>query len=91
MALLFAVFLADAVVDGDRALTDLVLQTGPLGTLVVVLGGLVRSWIAGLRTDMTDIKSKLEKHSERDGALELEVRDLARRVNALELKKAGAS
>jgi hypothetical protein len=56
-----------------------------------VLGGLVRSWILGLRADMGDMKKTLETHRERDDGLVLEVRDLTRRVAALESpRKVGA-
>lgn len=75
----------------DQAFTDLVLQTGPLGTLVVILGGLVRAWLKEIKSDMAAMKGQLEQHAKKDGELDLEVRDQRRRLDTLERIKAGGS
>lgn len=74
----------------DNAMRDLILQTGPIGVLIFVLGGLVRSWLtrildqlASLATQVADvIRMRHETH--------LEVRDLVRRVERLEQSKGAA-
>lgn len=66
----------------DQAVTDLLLQTGPIGTLVVVLGGLVRAWIR-------EIGVKLDQLTKDRDDTRVEVRDLTRRVDRLE--RAGAT
>lgn len=53
----------------DENLRDLLLQTGPLGTLVIVLGGLIRTWLAR-------IEAELKSLATRDGVLDGQVRDI---------------
>lgn len=68
----------------DSALTELLLQTGPLGTLVVVLGGLVRSWIAGVGSKLDLLTNQLQTVASERVKLELRVDALERRVERIE-------
>lgn len=39
----------------DALLRDLLLQTGPVGTLIGLLGVLVRNWLAGLKRSIDQV------------------------------------
>lgn len=68
----------------DSALTELLLQTGPLGTLVVVLGGLMRSWISNVGTKLDSLTKSVESMAGERIKLDLRVADLERRVEKIE-------
>lgn len=62
---------------GSDALNDLVLQTGPIGGLIVLLGGLVRGWLR-------EIKDELKALAVSRDATKLELTMLTMRVTQVE-------
>lgn len=74
--------------DEQQALTDLALQTGPLGAMIVILGSLIRRWFQKTEERLDALVKRDDAVDERARALDLEQRDQGRRIEALE-RKAG--
>lgn len=72
--------------DEQQVLTDLLLQTGPLGTMVIVLGKLIHGWFRKTDEKLELLTKRDDVQAERAAGLELEQRDTKRRLDALERK-----